>query len=140
MSCEQEAVSILRHAELKLTPQRVHVLTTLRHAHGHLTANAIFEQVRAVYPYVDISTIYRTLGVLKQLRLISETNLGEGELAYEWIGDRPHHHLVCSSCGTIADLDPSYFEPLSARLLAERGFAASFDHFAIFGCCAACRR
>ena len=68
MSCETETIDLLRESGHKMTPQRMMVLTSLRHAPGHLSASAIFENVKAAYPYIDISTIYRTLNVLKDLR------------------------------------------------------------------------
>lgn len=139
MSCDADSAAILRRAELKLTPQRLMVLTALRHAPGHLTAAEVYEQVRAAYPYVDISTVYRTLNALKQLRLVTETDMGSGDLAYEWVREKPHHHLICSGCGSVTQLDHAYLERLGAELERDLGFAADLDHFAIFGRCAGCR-
>ena len=139
MSCEQDSATILRRAEMKLTPQRLMVLTALRHAGGHVTAATIYEQVRAAYPYVDISTVYRTLAALKQMRLVTETDMGGGDLTYEWVSDGRHHHLICESCGNVAELDHAYLARLGDALLADLGFAADLHHFAIFGRCRACR-
>src|SRR5690349_387973 len=99
MTCDQESAEILRRADLKLTPQRLMVLSALRHSTGHVTAAEIFSQVKAAYPYVDISTVYRTLAALKQMRLVTETDMGGGDLSYEWAPEQPHHHLICTQCG-----------------------------------------
>ena len=140
MSCETETVQVLRETGHKATPQRLMILSALRHADGHLTANEIYEQVRLDYPYVDISTIYRTLAVLKELRLVSETDMGTGDTTYEWVRhQRRHHHLICRDCGTVASLDHTYLEDLGAEILAESGFRPDIDHFAIFGLCAKCQ-
>ncbi|MCH7836886.1 MAG: transcriptional repressor [Chloroflexi bacterium] len=140
MSCETETVEVLREAGHKLTPQRLMILSALRHAEGHYTATEIYDQVRAEYPYVDISTVYRTLGVLKEMRLVSETNMGTGDTTYEWVREhRRHHHLICRDCDTVASLDHQYLEDLGAEILAESGFKPDIDHFAIFGLCAACQ-
>src|SRR3990172_10686307 len=105
MSCETETVQALREAGHKATPQRMLILSALRHADGHLTAAEIFDHVRLDYPYVDISTIYRTLAVLKELRFVSETDMGSGDTTYEWLRHQPrHHHLICRSCGEVAPL------------------------------------
>ena len=69
MSCEDETAELLREAGHKLTPQRMMILRALRHSGGHVTAGQIAEQVRAAYPFVDVSTVYRTLDVLKRMRL-----------------------------------------------------------------------
>jgi Fur family ferric uptake transcriptional regulator len=139
MSCDQDSATVLRRAEMKVTPQRLMVLTALRHAEGHMTAASIYEQVRAAYPYVDISTVYRTLATLKSMRLVTETDMGTGDLAYEWVREQPHHHLICSRCGSVTELDHRYLERLGLELDRDVGFAADLDHFAIFGRCAACR-
>jgi Fur family ferric uptake transcriptional regulator len=116
------------------------ILSALRHADGHLTASEIYEQVRQDYPYVDISTVYRTLSVLKELRLVSETDMGAGDTMYEWVREHTrHHHLICRGCGEVASLDHKYLEDLGAEILAESGFRPDIDHFAIFGLCAACQ-
>ncbi len=140
MSCETETVQVLREAGQKTTPQRLMIFSALRHADGHLTAGDIYEQVRTEYPYVDISTVYRTLSVLKELRLVSETNMGTGDTTYEWVRQQGlHHHLICRSCDRVVSLDHRYLEDLGAEILAESGFKPDIDHFAIFGLCAKCQ-
>ncbi|OGO51172.1 MAG: hypothetical protein A2148_08845 [Chloroflexi bacterium RBG_16_68_14] len=140
MSCETETVQVLREAGHKATPQRLMILSALRHADGHLTASEIYEGVRVEYPYVDISTVYRTLAVLKELRLVSETDMGTGDASYEWVRQqRRHHHLICRSCDSVVSLDHRYLEDLGAEILAESGFKPDLEHFAIFGLCATCQ-
>ena len=73
MSCQDHSIQTLRDSGHRLTPQRVLILSTLRGADGHMTASEVLEHVRESYPYIDASTVYRTLGVLKNLRLIAET-------------------------------------------------------------------
>jgi Fur family ferric uptake transcriptional regulator len=96
--------------------------------------------VRARHPGVNASTIYRTLTTLRELGLVSETNLGTGELSYAWIGDdEPHHHLICHRCRGVIELDHGYLKPLQDRLQADFAFRPSLHHFAIFGLCGECR-
>ena len=103
----------------KLTPQRLMVVSALRHAEGHVTAAEVLELVQRDYPYVNISTVYRTMAVLKELHLVSETDMGAGELAYEWTSGDPHHHLICRLCGTVQQLDNAALKRLAASLKAE---------------------
>lgn len=116
------------------------ILAALRHATDHLSATEIYDQVRREYPYVDISTVYRTLAVLRDLRLVSEIDMGVGDTTYEWVRQQQrHHHLICRNCEAVASLDHRYLEDLGAEILAESGFKPDIDHFAIFGLCASCR-
>src|SRR5574341_2211879 len=86
MSCETETATTLRGAGQKVTPQRMLILSSLRHSGRHITASSILEEVRRAYPYVDASTVYRTLNSAAALGLVSETNMGTGESEFEWIG------------------------------------------------------
>lgn len=140
MSCDKSTAQALKDTGQRLTPQRIMILTAIRHAMGHITATEILEQVKESYPYVDISTVYRTLGVLKQTRLVSETDMGGGEYRYEWIDTLRHHHLVCRNCASVTLLDHRHLENFSAEIAEGYGFRADIDHFAIFGTCKECVR
>ena len=139
MSCEDATVQVLKEAGHRLTPQRLLILSALRHATGHIMATEILDQVKDSYPYIDVSTVYRTLGVLKSMRLISETDIGGGEYQYEWLEQERHHHLICRRCESVTLLDHSYLEDLGAAVLDDYGFQADIDHFAVSGLCKDCR-
>ena len=139
MSCETETATALKDAGQKVTPQRMLILSSVRHAGGHLTASQILEEVRHSYPYVDASTVYRTLASARELKLVNETNMGSGDNQFEWTGKERHHHLICRSCGEVTSLDNSYLDGLASTLLEDHSFQADLDHFAIFGVCNNCR-
>ena len=134
-----DMAATLREVGYRLTPQRMMILAAIYERDGHVTAEAIHERVTQQYPFVDISTVYRTLQLLKKLRLVTETDLGEGVVEYELRERGRHHHLVCRQCGKTAPLDHSYLKPLSDRLEEAYGFQADLEHFAIFGVCSRCR-
>ncbi len=128
----------LREVGYRLTPQRMLIISIIHGAKGHISAEAIHEQVVEQYPYVDISTVYRTLQILKKLHLVSETDLGGGHVEYELTEGPSHHHLVCRECGHTFPMDDKLMEPLRARLQEKHGFYADMEHFAIFGLCQEC--
>ena len=139
MSCEIETVQALKESGHRPTPQRLMILSEVRHAGEHVTAAQILDRVKTSYPYIDASTVYRTLAVLKDMRLVSETDMGVGESMYEWVEPERHHHLICRSCNKVILLDDSNLANLGTRLLEDYGFQADIDHFAIFGLCECCR-
>ena len=139
MSCEQATARALRESGHRLTPQRLMILSAVRHAAGHVTAAEILDQAKETYPYLDVSTVYRTMGVLKEMRLVSETDMGGGEYQYEWIERKRHHHLICRSCDRVVLLGHKYLEDLGTGILDDHGFQADIDHFAVFGLCKKCR-
>jgi Fur family ferric uptake transcriptional regulator len=123
----------------RLTPQRLMVLEAVRDLAGHQTAESIYDHVRLRYPYANLATIYRVLAWLKQQSLVSETDLGGGQIEYEFLGGRRHHHLVCLRCGGRAEFGDDVVAPLATTLRERYGFEPRIDHLAIFGVCAHCR-
>lgn len=139
MSCDSEIAETLRRAGFRLTPQRLVIVRALRHGGRHMSAAEIAEEVHREHPFVDLSTVYRTLDALKRMRLVTSTDMGSGDVLFEWSPEAPHHHLICSACGRVDEIGPEYFRELEERLLAELGFAADMHHFAVFGLCRECR-
>ncbi len=85
----------------RLTPQRLMIFSAIENSDNHISAEEIYAQVVAKYPNVNISTVYRTLELLKRLGLVTETDLGEGRVRYHPADKGHHHHLVCRECGAI---------------------------------------
>jgi Fur family ferric uptake transcriptional regulator len=139
MATQPTIVESLRQEGYRLTPQRMMILGIINDSMSHISAEEIHRKVCERYPFVNISTIYRTLNLLKKLRLISETDLGEGYVRYELLERERHHHLVCRQCGESFAFEDELLKPLQLRLLKDYGFAADVDHFAIFGLCQRCR-
>lgn len=131
-------VSRLAELGYRLTPQRMLVLAAVENSDGHISAEEIYAQVVAKYPHVNISTVYRTLDLLKRLGLVTETDLGGGRVRYHPAAKGHHHHLICERCGTIIDLEESLLSPLKEILLREYQFNADLRHLGIFGLCRKC--
>jgi Fur family ferric uptake transcriptional regulator len=138
MSQPGEIVKKLTDEGYRLTPQRLMIVSAIENSDGHVSAEEIYAQVVAKYPHVNISTVYRTLELLKELGLVTETDFGEGRVRYHPAEKGHHHHLVCTECGAIIDLDESSLSSLKAMLLREYKFSANLKHLAIFGRCAKC--
>jgi Fur family ferric uptake transcriptional regulator len=122
----------------RLTPQRVMIVNILEESEGHISAEEIYSRLHDRYPYTNISTVYRTLELLKELGLATQTDLGEGIVRYHSQEKGHHHHLICKSCGRVEDLPESALFPLRDSLLKEYKFKAELRHMAIFGYCQKC--
>ena len=134
-----DIISKLSKRGYRLTPQRMMILSAIENSDDHISAEEIYAQVVAKYPRVNISTVYRTLELLKRLGLVTETDLGGGRVRYHSVEKGHHHHLVCRQCGAIIDLDEALLSPLKSALLQEYKFSADLRHLAIFGRCANCK-
>jgi Fur family ferric uptake transcriptional regulator len=131
------ATQTLQDLGYRLTPQRTLVWDVLRTGGGHMSAEDICGQVQKQFPHVNISTVYRTLELLVELRLVRETHLGPTKRFFEVEEEVPHHHLVCEACGAVAHIHDEDLGDLQRLLADGQGFTAK--QLTIFGLCAACR-
>jgi len=138
---EQVGLRLL-HTDQRYTPLRRALVETLARAGRPLTIPEILQ----TNPGLSQSSAYRNMTVLLDAgaarRIAGTDDHGRFELAEDLSGH--HHHLVCSSCGKVADVHPS---PRLEQALAEAARAAAdkdnFDvlehRFDLVGVCAACR-
>ncbi|MFC1969042.1 Fur family transcriptional regulator [Chloroflexota bacterium] len=139
MESSRSIVDKLKNLGYRLTPQRLMIVSAIENSHDHISAEEIYSQVVAKYPNVNISTIYRTLELLEQLGLVTETDLGGGRVRYHPADKGHHHHLICQECGAVIDLDEATLSPLRTALLRQYNFTADLRHLGIFGHCKKCR-
>jgi Fur family ferric uptake transcriptional regulator len=135
-----DVIAHLSEAGYRMTPQRMMILDAIENSDRHISAEEIHAQVVAKYPNVNISTVYRTLELLKKLELVTETDLGGGRFRYHPADKGHHHHLVCQECGKTIDLEESELYPLKESLLRKHKFIADLHHLAIIGRCVRCKK
>lgn len=140
MAKSGEILSKLTAQGYRITPQRMMILDAVENAEDHISAEEILTLVCLQYPNVNISTVYRTLELLKQLELVTETDFGDGRVRYHSIKKGHHHHLVCQKCGGIIDVEETVFNTLKETLFKQYSFEAEIQHLAIFGTCKKCRQ
>ena len=131
-------VKELRARGMRITPQRAIIFEAIERLEGHITAEDIFQEVQQTNPYISLATVYRTLELLQELKLISQTNFGRSQTYFALKDHGPHHHLVCLECGSIEEFENELFEPVRTKLKEKFGFQAHTEHMSIFGICKAC--
>lgn len=127
-----------QHRGLRLTPQRAIIFEAIEKQGGHFTAEDVFQNVKQVNPYVSLATVYRTLELLSELKLINQTNFGRSQSYFASKDHGPHHHLVCTECGVLEEFDDALLDSLRADLREKHHFKAQTDHICIFGICRNC--
>lgn len=138
MSSSPPLADVLRARGLRLTAPRQLVLEAV-HALGHATPDQVHAAVAERAAGVNITTVYRTLELLEELRLVSHTHLSHGAPTYHPVGADQHLHLVCHECGSVDELAPAALSELADDLARTRGFRLDIAHVALFGTCAGCR-
>ena len=124
----------------RLTIQRRMVIEALCSRDGHRSIQDIQHYIAGNHPAHQLQdpTVYRILQWLKDVGLVSQTDMGESGIVYELIDDPPHHHLICLACGEIIEVDDRFFIQLRQHLAAEYNFQARIEHMAIYGHCRDC--
>jgi Fur family transcriptional regulator, ferric uptake regulator len=138
-TAQASAIDVLSEAGVRPTRQRVRVLTELMGEQDDVTAQELFERLRAGGERLGLATVYRTLGLLAEAGVIDSLSHHPGELCYRWCGQGHHHHLVCSSCHRVVELADCELDPWLDRISRAHGFVTTGHHLEVSGLCAACR-
>jgi len=130
---------ILRDAGKRITPQRVLVLEAIREGGEHLDAAEIYRRAREKLDSLSLSTVYRTISVLKDVGVIEEVRLGEGHSHYEMNEGGDHHHMICLGCGKIVEFDCPFSEGFRTCLGEQHDFEITAIRLSLQGYCSECR-
>ncbi|WP_406044422.1 transcriptional repressor [Micromonospora sp. NBC_00898] len=128
---------VLRGATLRVTRPRLAVLTAV-HAHPHADTVSIFGAVRRELPEVSQQAVYDVLHALTAAGLVRRIQPAGSVARYEArVGDN-HHHVVCRSCGSIADVDCAVGEAPCLTASDDQGFSVDEAEVTYWGICPEC--
>jgi Fur family ferric uptake transcriptional regulator len=128
----------LRDAGLRVTRPRLSVLTVLAD-HPHADADAIVTGARAHHPSLSPQTVYGVLDALVSAGLARRIEPAGAPALFELrVGDN-HHHLVCRSCGAVADVDCAVGAAPCLSPSDAAGFVVDEAEVVFWGLCRDCR-
>jgi Fur family ferric uptake transcriptional regulator len=126
---------------IRITGQRKILIETIQVATQHLDAATLLRLARRRDEGINRATVYRTLELLKKLRLIDELDLmhlnGEKHF-YEAKTNVDHVHLACFRCGRIEEYTSPLFEALKSEISLKRGFHLRVTRLEVGGQCREC--
>lgn len=137
---EQGNYSPFMRSGKRVTSQRTLILKIIKEKKGHLDADEIYQQARAIQPRISLSTVYRTLKALKGPGLIEEIHLDDGHHHYEIKSDTKHHHLVCLGCGKVVEFQYSLDRNIKKHVPQARDFDIVGAEVRLTGYCQQCRQ
>src|SRR5580658_1517167 len=126
-------------AGIAVTHQRQVVYQVLKSMHGHPSPEEVYARVRIRIPSISLATVYKTIHLFIESGVFHEVSLHHGSLRVETNG-RPHHHLVCTECKSISDIDA---EELGIGAQAQKlpgGFLAQRYAVDVLGLCVDCQK
>jgi len=137
MTTAPDFEAMLRHASLRVTRQRMAVLTAV-HADPHADTDAVIRGARTVLPDVSHQAVYDALAALTGAGLLRRIQPAGSVARYEArVGDN-HHHVVCRSCGTVADVDCAVGEAPCLTASHSHGFTIDEAEVVYWGRCPDC--
>lgn len=137
MATTVEIRQMLRGAALRVTRPRVAVLSAV-HAHPHADTESIIGAVRGDVPKVSHQAVYDSLRALTEAGLVRRIQPAGSVARYEArVGDN-HHHIVCRSCGTIADADCATGDAPCMTASDDSGFSIDEAEVTYWGLCPDC--
>jgi len=139
----------LKGGGYRVTLARELILKVLATTTKHLSAEEIYMKVHSIYPQIGLATVYRTLDILTNMRIIQKFDFGDGKARYELV-DGPykkphHHHLICISCNKVFDYTEFVDEELELIKKTEKSLSKKYDFkilshlIQFYGICKECR-
>ena len=137
MPSDVELERELRGASLRVTRPRLAVLTAV-HDHPHADTHSLVDVVRADLGAVSQQAVYDVLDALTTAGLVRRIQPRGSVARYESRVADNHHHVVCRSCGAIADVDCAVGEAPCLHPSADHGFVIDEAEVVYWGTCPAC--
>jgi Fur family ferric uptake transcriptional regulator len=136
---QAQATVVLEGVGVRPTRQRLVVLTELMRERNDVTAQGLHERLRARGERLGLATVYRTLGLLTDEGVVDALSHRLGELCYRVCGEGHHHHLVCSNCHQVVELEECELDPWLERISEAHGFVTTGHRLEVSGLCGDCR-
>lgn len=118
--------NLLKEKGLKVTSQRQAILDVLLENVGkHLSPEEIYNIVKNKNPEIGVATVYRTLMLLEEMYVVHKIDLDDNCARYELNRnkeDHRHHHLICTICGTVLEVEEDLLESLELEIKNKKNF------------------
>lgn len=124
----------------RLTTQRVVVAQALASARRALSAQELYERIKPAHPSLGRATVYRALEAQVQDGMASRFERDGHVSAYVACDATHHHHLVCTRCQRVEDLDETVVAPLLASVGRRHDFQVDHAALDFYGLCGSCRK
>ena len=105
-----------------------------------VSAQELYERLRPRNPRLALATVYRALEAQVESGMARRLERHGHVSAYIACEPEHHHHLVCTRCQKVDDLDETLLKPVLRGITDRHGFAVEHERLDFYGLCASCRR
>lgn len=129
----------LNQVQLRATPARLAVMKLLEHINTPMDMNMIFTSLKKEDVKTDFATVYRIINSFTDRGITKKISFHEGKFRYELASKPEHHHLICTSCGTIEDFPECVITQFETSIKKKTGFKVESHSLEFFGICLNCQ-
>ncbi len=122
---------------MRLTTQRQIILEELASVKTHPTANEVYDMVRKRLPRIGLGTVYRNLELMAASGIILKLEVGGTQKRFDATVD-PHHHIRCTSCGKVDDIDVPVKIEINKQAESVSNYTVLSHHIEFSGLCSTC--
>jgi len=131
---KEEILKIFEEKGIKPSYQRIRIFSYITEKKNHPSVDEIYESLHREIPTLSKTTIYNTLKLFVDKKLLSEVLIEEDEVRYDYI-EKPHLHFKCRSCRKIYDI---YKECPIVNCKEVDGNKIEEHHIYLIGICKTC--
>ncbi len=133
-------LSALLDSKVRITEQRKLVASIIDEGRSHPDADEIYRRARTMDPRISLSTVYRTLSLLKSEGLVQDHRFDEEHAHFEPVVDKAgHHHVICQKCGDVTEFELSLNPAQRASVENATGYQVATERIEVVGVCERCR-
>jgi Fur family ferric uptake transcriptional regulator len=136
---QRKVADRLRAESRKLTGPRRAIIAALEEQSHPLTIREIHANIGTG---CDLVTIYRSMHLLEKMRLVQRFDFGDAIARYELVRHEDHehhHHLICTDCSKVVEIEECFPEELERRIATGNGFSQITHKLEFFGVCPTCQ-
>ena len=138
-TAQRDFGALLAAKGVRATPRRLEVLEELGRERDDVTAQDLWRRLRERDSSTGLATVYRTLALLSDHGVVDSFAHHGTELCYRLCTEAHHHHLVCSSCHRVVEVEQCGLGDWLDEVSRRHGFVATDHRVEITGLCTACR-
>lgn len=140
ISAKAKFTAYLESRKLRKTPERFAILDKIFSTNDHFDIESLYLSLEKDSYHVSRATVYNTIDLLCDCRLVRKHQFGNQQAKYEKVGSAiNHHHIICTECGKIKDVkDPEFLSYMNSKKYSS--FSISYFTLYVYGICNNCLR
>ena len=135
-NCKDE----LQEVSLKATPARIAVMKFLESADQPVDVNSILDYLKKEDIDTNPATVFRMMNDFLQKGITKQIQFQECKARYELSNKRHHHHLICTNCGKVEEVEGDFLKEMEDKIYKDKKFRVKDHSLEFFGLCENCQK